>query len=58
MCANLVAAKINGTWNTKLRTYTAPAVLVIPPAAHVGISVSGERSVGFSRLCEASSTGM
>ena len=29
MCANLVAAKIDGTWNTKLRTYTAPTVLVI-----------------------------
>ena len=27
--ANLVAAKIDGTWNTKLRTYTAPTILVI-----------------------------
>ncbi len=29
MCDNLVAAKIDGTWNSKLKTYTAPTVLVI-----------------------------
>ena len=29
MCTNLVAAKIDGTWSTKLRTYTAPTILVI-----------------------------
>ena len=29
MCTNLAAAKIDGTWNTKLRTYTAPTILVI-----------------------------
>lgn len=29
MCENLVAAKIDGTWNSKLKTYTAPTVLVI-----------------------------
>lgn len=29
MCTNLVAAKIDGTWNTKLRAYTAPTILVI-----------------------------
>lgn len=29
MCTNLVAAKHDGTWSTKLRTYTAPTILVI-----------------------------
>ena len=29
MCTNLAAAKHDGTWNTKLRTYTAPTILVI-----------------------------
>ena len=29
MCTNLVAARIDGTWATKLRTYTAPTILVI-----------------------------
>ena len=29
MCENLVAAKVDGTWNTRLKTYTAPTVLVI-----------------------------
>ena len=29
MCTNLVAAKVDGTWSTKLRTYTAPTISVI-----------------------------
>ena len=41
MCTNLVAAKIDGTWNTKLRTYTAPTVLVIDD---VGLRPMPDRS--------------
>jgi len=29
MCEHLVAAKTDGTWPSKLKTYTAPTVLVI-----------------------------
>lgn len=29
LCEHLVAAKIDGTWTSKLKTYTAPTVLVI-----------------------------
>jgi DNA replication protein DnaC len=53
MTTNLVAASIDGTWTNKLRTYTAPTVLVIDDVGLLPMSNRNAASAFFQVVTAA-----
>lgn len=57
MCRNLVAAMVDGTFRTKLRTYTAPTVLVIDDVGLLPIESTRATSAFFHVVNERTDKG-